>query len=262
MLYLLNCLNKLNFPFTIQIGSIKIPWHVVLETLGLFVGFRYFLYIRKKQEDSIQDGNRIWILIGAIFGALLGSRLIGGLENPVEMIHSKNILIYFYENKTIVGGLLGGLCGVEIVKNVIGEKQKSGDLLTYPIILGLIIGRIGCFSMGVYEETYGTASSLPWAMNLGDGVLRHPVALYEIIFLTCVWLFLVRLEKNYALHEGARFKIFMICYLLFRFLLDFIKPHYTYGIGLSTIQLTCLAGLIYYFHYIVNPYKLILCKIK
>jgi phosphatidylglycerol---prolipoprotein diacylglyceryl transferase len=243
----------LTFPFTIEIGSTKILWHVVLETLGLFTSFRYFIYIRKKQKDSIQDSNRIWILIGATFGALLGSRLIGGLENPLEMIHSKNILLYVYENKTIVGGLIGGLLGVEIVKNIIGEKQKSGDLFTYPIILGLIIGRIGCFSMGVYEQTYGTVSSLPWAMNLGDGKLRNPVTLFEILFLICTWIFMAQLEKNYVLNEGARFKIFMILYLLFRILLDFIKPHFTFNIGLSTIQLTCISGLIYYSPFIFKP---------
>jgi phosphatidylglycerol---prolipoprotein diacylglyceryl transferase len=248
----------LRFPFTIEIGTTKILWHVVLETLGLFAGFRYFLYIRKKHKDSIPDSNRIWILIGATFGALLGSRLIGGLENPSEMMMSKNILLYFYENKTVVGGFLGGLFGVETVKNIIGEKRKSGDLFTYPIILGLIIGRTGCFTMGVYEQTYGTPSDLPWAMNLGDGILRHPVTLYEIFFLLCTWLTLVQFEKKYVLTEGAKFKIFMILYLLFRFALDFFKPHFTFIIGLSTIQLTCVAGLIYYAPFIFNPQKLII----
>jgi len=245
----------LKFPFTIEIGATKILWHVVLETLGLFTGFRYFLYIRKKQKDSVPESNRIWILIGATFGALLGSRLIGGLENPPEMLLSKSILQYFYENKTVVGGFLGGLVGVEFIKNIIGENQKSGDLFTYPIILGLIIGRIGCFSMGIYEQTYGTPSGLPWAMNLGDGILRHPVTLYEIFFLLCAWLALVQLEKNYVLAEGAKFKIFMIVYLLFRFALDFIKPHFNLIIGLSTIQVTCLAGLMYYAPFIFNPKK-------
>jgi phosphatidylglycerol:prolipoprotein diacylglycerol transferase len=247
----------MKFPFTIEIDATKILWHVVLETVGLFIGFRYFLYIRKKQKDSIPDGNRIWILIGAIFGAVLGSRFIGGLENPPEMMHSTNILQYFYENKTVVGGFLGGLFGVEIVKHIIGEKKKSGDLFTYPMILGLMIGRIGCFSMGVYEQTYGTVSTLPWAMDLGDGLYRHPVALYEIFFLLGLWVFLVQLEKRFVLTEGSRFKIFMIMYLLFRFMLDFIKPHYTFSIGLSTIQLTCIAGLIYYVPFIIHPKRLI-----
>lgn len=229
----------------------------MLESLGLFTGFRYFLYIRKKQKDSIPDGNRIWILIGAIFGALLGSRLIGGLENPGEMMLAKNIFRHFYENKTVVGGFIGGLFGVELVKYIIGEKRKSGDLFTYPIILGLLIGRIGCFSMGVYEQTYGTASSLPWALNLGDGILRHPVTLYEILFLLCIWGGLVQLENKYRLTAGSRFKIFMILYLLFRFMLDFIKPHFTFMIGLSTIQIISIAGLAYYAPFILNPNRFI-----
>jgi hypothetical protein len=34
--------------------------------------------------------------------------------------------------------------------------------------------------------------------------------------------------------------------LAFRLTLDFIKPHYTYFIGLGTIQLCCIVGLLYY----------------
>lgn len=234
----------------------------MLETIGFIVGYRYFVYLRKRKSDTIESENRTWILIGATFGALLGSRLIGGLENPIDMLASKNILEHFYENKTIVGGLLGGLFGVELVKKIIGEKQKSGDLFTYPIILGMMIGRIGCFSMGVYEETYGTATSLPWGMNLGDGVLRHPVTLYEIIFLGCTWIFLMMIEKKLGFAPGAKFKLFIILYLFFRLALDFIKPHYTFSFGLSTIQLACISGLIYYLPFIFNPKKLLLTKPK
>lgn len=231
--------------------------HTITDFAALFIGFRYYLHLKKKQGDVIESSNRLWIVIGATLGAFIGSRLIGGLENPAELLRSKNVFIYFYTNKTIVGGLLGGLAGVEATKKIIKEKAASGDLFTYPIILALIIGRLGCYSMGVYEETYGLPSSLPWAMNLGDGIARHPVCLYEIIFLIFVWLFLSALNKKYVLQNGAMFKMFMISYLLFRFLLDFIKPHYTFSLGLSTIQVVCFAGLIYYYRYILHPQKLI-----
>jgi prolipoprotein diacylglyceryltransferase len=231
--------------------------HTITEVAGLFIGFRYYIHLRKKQGDVIHSSNRTWIIIGAIFGAFFGSRLIGFLEDPVTMIHSKNIFWYFYSNKTVVGGFLGGLAGVEVVKYFIKEKKSSGDLFTYPMILALIIGRIGCFSMGIYEETYGSPTSLSWGINLGDGVPRHPVCLYEIIFLSLLWTSLIQFEKRYKLQDGARFKLFMISYCFFRFLLDFIKPHYTFSIGLSTIQLTCLAGLMYYYRYIIYPKKLI-----
>lgn len=125
------------------------------------------------------------------------------------------------------------------------------------MILALMIGRIGCFSMGVFEETYGKATTFFTGMNLGDGILRHPVNLYEIFFLLCLWVSLLQLEKKYALAAGGRFKIFMIAYILFRFLLDFIKPHYTFNFGLSTIQIVCVLGLIYYSPFMITPKKLI-----
>lgn len=228
-----------------------------MEPLGIFIGFRYFLYLRKREGDKIISEKRLWILIGAIFGAIIGSRLLGGFENPPALFASKNPLLYIYENKTVLGGFLGGLCGVELTKKMIKERYSSGDLFTFPIILALIIGRIGCFSMGIYEETYGTTTSLFSGINLGDGLMRHPVCLYEIVFLILLWASLIQTEKIYILADGARFKIFMIAYLLFRFLLDFIKPHYTFSFGLSSIQITCFIGLIYYYRYIIQPKKLL-----
>jgi prolipoprotein diacylglyceryltransferase len=223
-----------------------------MEPLALFTGFRYFLYLRSRQGDPINQTNRTSIFIAAIFGALFGSRLVGGFENPPAMVHAKNMLLYFYENSTVLGGFLGGLWAVELVKKFIGERQASGDLFVYPILLALIIGRIGCFSMGIYEETYGLPTTLPWGMDLGDGVHRHPVALYEIVFLILLWVTLKKLDPLLSKEQGARFKVFMIAYCAFRLLLDFIKPHYTFPVGLSTIQLVSLAGLIYYTPHIIR----------
>ena len=250
--------NPLQFPWHIEIGSSRILLHSILEPLGMFIGFRYFLYLRRKQGDAIASPHRTWIVIGAIFGALLGSRLAGGFENPPALWKAANPFIYLYLQKTVVGGFLGGLAAVEITKKIIGEEKSSGDIFTFPMILALVIGRLGCFSMGVQEETYGLPTRLFTGMDLGDGLLRHPVCLYEIAFLIILWLGMKQLEKRWTLQPGARFKIFMIAYLLFRFLLDFIKPHYTFATGLSTIQIICLAGLAYYYRYLLQPKKLTL----
>lgn len=231
-----------------------------MEPLAFFIGFRYFMFLRKRKGDVIESKNRVWILIGAIFGGLIGSRMIGGLEDPPQISMADNVWFYFYQNKTVLGGFLGGLLGVELIKKIIKENHASGDLFTYPLILALVIGRIGCLSMGVYEETYGVPTTMPWGMHLGDSQLRHPVCLYEIIFLILLWIGLARIEKKYILQNGARFKLFMMAYCLLRFLLDFVKPHYTLSIGLSVIQVTGLLGLIYYYRYIMDPKKLIMRK--
>lgn len=247
----------MKFPFYVHIGGTRILLHSLLEPLAFFIGFRFFLYLKKKNGDIISSENRIWILIAAIFGALFGSRLVGGLENPQQLSKAGNWLIYFYTNKTVLGGFLGGLFGVELAKKIIGVKEASGDLFVYPMILALIVGRIGCFSMGVYEETYGLPASSFMAMDMGDGIKRHPVTIYEIFFLLVLWLFLWCLANKNILANGALFKLFMIGYIVFRFFLEYIKPHYTYPIGFSAIQVACLAGLLWYAPYLVRPKKLL-----
>jgi phosphatidylglycerol---prolipoprotein diacylglyceryl transferase len=247
----------MHFPVSIQIGNTSILLHVICEIAAFSIAFRYYLYLRKRTTDVIPSGNRTWIIIGAVLGSLIGSRLVGGLEDITALRTADNLLMHFYNNKTVVGGFVGGLAGVEIVKKMIGEKRASGDLFTYPMILGLIIGRIGCFSTGIYEETYGLPTTAFTGMDLGDGIMRHPVSLYEIVFLAVTWISIAAINKTYSLQNGSRFKLFMIAYLLFRFTIDFIKPHYNIAWQLSTIQLVCLAGLLYYSRYIVNPKLLI-----
>ncbi|MFZ1528970.1 MAG: prolipoprotein diacylglyceryl transferase family protein [Ferruginibacter sp.] len=236
----------MHFPLTIEIFRQKIFLHLILELLAFFIGYRYYLMLRKKAGDKIAQSNRIWILIGASLGALAGSRVLGGLENPEALMQAQNKFLYFYANKTVLGGFLGGLFGVELIKKIIGEKNSSGDLFTFPIILALIIGRIGCFSMGVYEETYGNPTNFITGMDLGDGLLRHPAALYEIVFLCLLWVGLAKIKNRFSAGNGMLFKLFLSSYCIFRFLLDYIKPHYTWCIGLSAIQIAALLGLIYY----------------
>ena len=85
--------------------------------------------------------------------------------------------------KTIVGGLVGGLIAVESVKRLRGIRVATGDLLALPLVLGIAIGRIGCFLSGLEDQSYGIATGLPWGVDFGDGIARHPTQLYEIVVL-------------------------------------------------------------------------------
>ena len=247
----------MHFPYNIKIGSSELPVHFIFEILSYFISYNYYTFLRKKNTDIISSENRIWIFVGAAAGAFLFSRIIGVLEVPIAFFISTTNFTYYINNKTIVGGLLGGLIGVEIIKKMIGEKHSSGDLFTYPIILAMIIGRIGCFLAGIDDRTFGNSTSLPWGIDFGDGVARHPTNLYEILFLLIIWISLLSIEKRIALKKGSRFKLFMISYLLFRFAIEFIKPDYFFTFGLGVIQLTCLAGIIYYYKVFLFPKQLL-----
>lgn len=245
----------MTFPVVFRIGPAHLDAHLVFELLAFAIGYRYYIRLRKGRPDAISTANRVWILIGAAAGAFLFSRLLGSLEEPVELFSRAHSITWYYANRTIVGALLGGLLFVELTKKLIGEKNSSGDLFTYPLILGMMIGRIGCFLAGTSEPTFGVATSLPWGMNLGDGVSRHPIALYEILFLATLWMGLRFAERHVTLGSGLRFAFFMIGYLFYRFCVDFVKPGFRFDIGLTTIQIACLIGLAYYAAVLAHQYR-------
>ncbi len=233
------------YPVVFHLGPAQIQAHIVFELLAYTLGYQYYVWLRRRSDDPIVDEHRMFIFIGAAFGAFWGSHLLGVVERPLETPPS--LFLYFLANKTIVGGLLGGLLGVEITKKLLGITTSSGDLMTFPLMLGLAIGRVGCHLQGLSDGTFGSASPLPWAVDFGDGILRHPVNLYEILFLGVIALLIFTLERSRTLANGSRFKIFMIGYLLWRFMLEYLKPAFFWPVvGLSSIQIACLAGLWYY----------------
>ncbi|MFD2565213.1 prolipoprotein diacylglyceryl transferase [Aquimarina rubra] len=236
----------MDIPFEPVVFGIKVNIHLVLEYAAFFIGFRYYLILKKDTRDPISSSNRLSIIIGAVFGAFLGSRIIGFLENPSFLSFSLEYLVQLLSAKTIMGGLFGGLLGVELAKKIIGEKKSSGDLFTFPIILGIIIGRVGCFLAGTNEFTYGKETTSFLGMDLGDGLLRYPIALFEVIFLILLWIVLKRFQNKLNSESGMLFKYFMISYFLFRFLIEFLKPNTFLILGLSSIQYLCILCLIYY----------------
>lgn len=232
-------------PFEPTILGIKFNIHLILEYLAFFIAFRYYLKLRNLANDQISNKNRLSIILGAIVGAFVGSRLIGFLENPMITFNTVN-LVQLLNTKSIMGGLFGGLMGVETSKKIINENQSSGDLFTFPIIVGIFIGRIGCFLSGIKEFTYGKETNFITGMNLGDGLLRHPTALYEILFMVLLFIFLKRITFYTKKESGLLFKIFMILYFGFRFLIEFLKPNIFYALGLSSIQWLCITCWMYY----------------
>ena len=235
----------MTIPFEQQILGIKINIHLILEYLAFFIGFRYYLYLRKKSKDIINTKNRLSIILGAIVGAYTGSRLMGFLENPnIEL--NQETLIHILNSKTIMGGLFGGLLGVELAKKIINEKESSGDLFTLPLITGIFIGRIGCFLSGVNEFTYGSQTTFIIGMNLGDNISRHPIALYELLFLIILFVIIYQFGRLNNHKNGLLFQLFMVSYFGFRFLIEFIKPNVFFIVGLSSIQWLCIICWIYY----------------
>ena len=240
----------MNFPVYVHLGSLKLHPHFVMEatayTLGLYLAL--FKKLRKAPDPSgLMPSQRTSIAVGALIGALLGAKSLVALQHINLLSESwRTYLLVIAQGKTIVGALLGGLIGVEATKKLIGVRQSTGDSFVYSVLWGTAIGRVGCFLTGLSDRTYGIATTLPWGIDFGDGIPRHPTQLYEIGFLLFLFCVLQQVKQR-PRRSGDLFKIYMIAYLSFRFLIDFIKPEFRPLLGLSAIQIACLGGLLYYF---------------
>lgn len=238
----------IDFPVSVSIFGKEIWVHPILETVGIFIGMRYYFFLKRRKPGNLKGIKSISILIGAMIGGFLGSKLIGNLENPNLLFQAENPVTFFWSNNTIIGGLAFGLIGVEVAKKIIGHKESTGDLMVFPLILAMIIGRIGCFLTGVYEPTFGLPTEFPLGMNLGDGIKRHPVALYEIIYLVLLFISLQFIKRKYDFQSGLLFQLFMLNYFSFRFFMEYLKPKYSVIGDLGTLQIVCILVILYYLY--------------
>ncbi len=222
--------------------------HLVFESLGYFAGARFYFAARRKAittgEGALTLEKNLWLLVGCVFGAWAGSKILAWLEMPQHYLAiARANPLALMGGKTIVGGLLGGWAGIEFAKKLLGVMHSTGDAFVWPLAIGTAIGRLGCFFTGLDDHTYGVATTLPWGVDFGDGVARHPTQLYESAFVLLLATAIEMATRARALPSGARFRLYFAGYFTFRFAVEFIKPRETPLLSLSAIQLASLVGI-------------------
>jgi phosphatidylglycerol:prolipoprotein diacylglycerol transferase len=222
--------------------------HAAFEMVAIGAGVRlYARNLRRHGRTSLLRGAGFSVALGCLLGAIAGSKLAVWLQYPdLVRLHWGSPLLLF-TGQSIVGGLIGGLVGVEIAKKLAGVERATGDDFVVPLVVGIVVGRIGCFVAGLHDDTYGVATALPWGVDFGDGVRRHPTQLYDIVFVLALGLALARARPALAREPGLEFKLLLSGYLAWRLFIDGFKPvPYAYPGGLSGIQLLAAVFLLGY----------------
>lgn len=130
--------------------------------------------------------------------------------------------------RSILGGLVGAIIGVELYKYRVNIQGSTGLIFAVPLVVAISIGRIGCFNAGLPDFTYGIPTGLPWGVNFGDNIPRHPVQLYEsmsMLLLLVVLLTGLYRRSHVVMKHG--FYLAVGGYGLQRFAWEFLKPYET-----------------------------------
>ena len=196
--------------------------------------------LRRFQERlPITPQQKLAIGIGAFSGAMIGAKV------PFVAAEWPNVfspLGWFSHGKTILAGIVGGYLGVEIAKKITGVKVKTGDTFAIPVAVAVAIGRIGCFVGGC---CFGKPTELPWGVHFhladeNDTILRHPTQLYEASFHALMAIFMTVLLRRGSI-KGQLIKFYLLCYLVFRFITEWLRPEVTIYYGLTGYQLSSMA---------------------
>lgn len=148
--------------------------------------------------------------------------------------------------RSILGGLVGAITLVQIYKLKKGIHGPTGAVLAVPFCLAIAIGRLGCYQAGLVDLTHGTETMLPWGVDFGDGVARHPVQIYESLTMLAVGLALVvgLWMRSSRVQENA-FHLAVGAYGVQRFIWEFLKPYTTVIGPLNVFHILCLVICLY-----------------
>jgi len=224
----------------LHLGEMTVPAYGTFMLLALFAGIVVYMLLARKQPAQGQQ--RLLLLLAAVIGGVLGAKIPVWVMNWRQIADALPDIGPILSGRTVVGGLIGGVLGVILMRRRLGIVEPSGNLFAPAIALAIGVGRLGCFLGGC---CFGVAAGVPWAVDFGDGVPRHPTQLYESAFALALFIFLLASRRRYS-EPGRLFGIFMIAYFTFRFGVEFLRAGDVTALGLTAAQLVSLGVVAYY----------------
>ena len=212
-------------PVAIQIFSIEIRWYSLAYIIGILLGWilskRFFISnveLKEKFDDFLT-----FVILGIIIGGRLGYVI---LYNPNYYLDNLIDIFKIWE-----GGMSfhGGLIGVVLASIYFAKKNNQNffiylDVISIVAPIGIFFGRIANF---INSELYGAETNLPWAVQFIkiDNLYRHPTQLYEALFEGLILFLILIYLRNKGLMKitGLMSGIFLICYSIFRFMIEFLR---------------------------------------
>jgi prolipoprotein diacylglyceryltransferase len=214
--------------------------------VALGVAAAVLVFVLEARRRRTLDDRLVVILAGSLFCGALAAKLSTSWRYLAAAPDPTLLGALVYGGKSVLGGLAGAYLGAHLTKRLIGYRAPTGDVFAPAVALGIGLGRFGC----LLTEPPGTPTGLPWGVTVGAaraaeipgfppawiGVPLHPSFAYEIAFHFAMLAVLLRLRRRPDL-RGELFKVYLLAYAVFRFLIEFVRGNEAVWAGLTRSQL-------------------------
>jgi phosphatidylglycerol:prolipoprotein diacylglycerol transferase len=229
-----------------HIGTFPIYSFGVMVAIAVMLGS--WLTTRNAHRIGLTREQALEVLSWVVGLGVLFSRLAFVVQNLSWYLQHPNEILDFRG-----GGMSWHGCIIGLVLAVWLQARRVGvgsldllDLCAPGSLLGLAIGRIGCFLNGC---CFGRECSLPWAVYLPDEITgkaayRHPSPLYEM---TLAFIGVAILQRILAQRRfrGQVFWNFLLVYSIIRFIVEFFRQSTLLALGLSLAQWVSIGLMIF-----------------
>lgn len=189
--------------------------------------------------DPVERSKYRWIQALTLIGALLGAKLaavIGDLGWPLEPV---GLDAFFLVGRSITGALLFGFLTAELLKKPFEYRTPPNDRFAMILPFSIAIGRVGCMLVGCCS---GRETDSLFALPDEHGVMRHPTALYDLLFHLGLGIAFVVMQRR-GVMKHRLFALHLVLYGTFRFFVEFLRDSRLYAGPFSAYQLLSVAML-------------------
>jgi phosphatidylglycerol:prolipoprotein diacylglycerol transferase len=227
-----------------------VAWLPPIDTHSFFVALGLaaagIVFLIEKRRRGVSDPRMVYIVLGALAGAAIMSRL-GTWAQHLDPSRNLSLIDQLaYGNASMLSALVGAWLGVHIAKRIVKYPLRTGDLFAPAVALAMAIGRIGC----LLTENPGTPTGGDWgivldaeaAARVGSiaGVPLHPSFVYEIIFQLAAFLVLWLWLRHRDIAAGETLTLYIAAYCIFRFFVEFVRGNEIAWLSLTRPQLFLL----------------------
>lgn len=235
---------------------------IIVYSYGFFLAVAYlaatFIFWREGKKRGFKEEKLIDLSVLALLAAIVGGRLFYIFQNWDFFGHNFSRVFAVWEGGFSYYGALAAvfLVGAYLVRVWRWDFFQVADFSALAALAAIFFGKIGSFLSG---NDYGSLTTLPWGVSSDflEGS-RHPVQIYEAIFVLVLFVILYRLyHKNLTrlgqLRSGSIFFYFLLFTSVGRLILEefrgdskYLGPFRVASLFAFALVIISVFGLYYY----------------